>query len=224
MSTEISNQKSKIENPYSAIGAVIFDMGGVIVRTQDRSPRQRLAARLNLSYDQLSALVFDSETAKRATLGQISTRAHWEAVRAALGLSPEEFPVVPDDFWGGDFLDTELVDYVRGLRRQVKTGLLSNAWDDLRPVLENRWKILDAFDEVIISAEVGLAKPDPRIFQLALERLDASPAEAVFIDDFAANVEAARALGLHVVHFQDPEQARAEIERLLNTGRRTDDE
>jgi HAD superfamily hydrolase (TIGR01509 family) len=68
---------------------------------------------------------------------------------------------------------------------------------------------------VIISAEVGLAKPDPRIYQLALERLGVDPPEAVFVDDFLRNVEAARAAGLHAVHFKGPEQARAELEQLL---------
>jgi epoxide hydrolase-like predicted phosphatase len=219
MSAKINNQQSQISNQKSAIRAVIFDLGGVLVRTRDRAPRERLAARLNLSYDQLYGLIFDSETAKQATRGEITTQAHWEAVRTSLGLPADEFPTVPADFWGGDFLDAELVDYVRSLRARVKTGLLSNAWDDLRAVLENRWKVLDAFDEVIISAEVGLAKPDPGIFQLALERLGVSAAEAIFVDDFAANLEGARALGQHAVHFQDPEQAKAELERLLNADR-----
>jgi FMN phosphatase YigB (HAD superfamily) len=55
------------------------------------------------------------------------------------------------------------------------TTLLSNAWDNLRGVLEQDWRILDAFDQVIISAEVGLAKPDAPIYQLAVERLGVEP-------------------------------------------------
>jgi putative hydrolase of the HAD superfamily len=68
---------------------------------------------------------------------------------------------------------------------------------------------------LIISAEVGLRKPDPRIFQLALERLKAAPAEAVFIDDFGINLQAARAAGLHAIKFIDPLQVRAELQRVL---------
>ena len=201
------------------IRAVIFDLGGVLVRTDNRAPRERLAARLNMTYDDLSALVFYSETAIRATLGEISSQGHWEAVRAALHLSEEELRALPGEFWGGDILDQELVDYIRGLRPKYKTALLSNAWDDLRAALEQEWSIVNAFDEVIISAEVGLAKPDPRIFQLALERLGVSPPEAVFVDDFLHNVEGARAIGMRAIHFQGFEQARAALDALLDPGR-----
>lgn len=197
------------------IRAVIFDLGGVLVRTDNRAPRERLAARLNMTYEELSALVFDSETAVQATLGEISSTSHWQALQAALGLSEEEIRAMPGEFWGGDILDRALVDYLRSLRPKYKTALLSNAWDDLRAALEQEWSIKDAFDEVIISAEVGLAKPDPRIFHLALERLGVSPAQAVFVDDFSHNVEGARALGMQAIHFQSSEQARAALDALL---------
>jgi epoxide hydrolase-like predicted phosphatase len=198
------------------IRAVIFDLGGVLVRTEDPSPRQRLADRLNLSYAELSSLVFDSDSSIQATLGKISTQAHWEAIRLALNLAPEELSSVPEHFWGGDRLDTVLVDYLRSLRPRYRTALLSNAWDDLRPYLVNYWKIADAFDELIISAEVGLAKPDANIYRLAVERLGAAPEEAVFVDDFPANVVGAQAAGLHAIQFRNREQALAELEALLD--------
>ena len=197
------------------IRAVIFDLGGVLMRTEDHSPRQRLAERLNLGYAALSSLVFDSETSIQATLGKITAQVHWEAVRQALNLPPEEFPSVPEYFWGGDRLDLSLVEYLRSLRPRYRTALLSNAWDDLRTYLVNRWKIADAFDELIISAEVGLAKPDARIYQLALERLEVAPEEAIFVDDFPANVAGAQAAGLQAIQFRTREQALAELEALL---------
>jgi epoxide hydrolase-like predicted phosphatase len=197
------------------IRAVIFDLGGVLVRTEDRQPRARLAERLGMSYDELSSVIFDSDSARQATLGQLSTDAHWEAVLQALRLTEQEFGLARQDFWGGDTLDMELVDYIRGLRPKYKTALLSNAWDNLRQVLDQHWRILDAFDQVIISAEVGLAKPDLRIYRLAVERLGVAPAEAVFVDDYADNLEGARAAGLQVVHFQERAQALAELAALL---------
>lgn len=199
------------------IRAVIFDFGGVLVRTEDRTPRNRLAARLGMGYDELNNLIFDSPSSQQAALGQISVSKHWEAVRTSLGLSPEAFQTVQAEFWEGDVLDTSLVDFVRALRPRYQTALLSNAWDDLRQVLEHRLKILDAFDQVIISAEVGLVKPDERIYRLAVERLGVAPGEAVFVDDFAHNVEGARLAGLHAIHFRSTDQARAELEQLLNS-------
>ena len=199
------------------IRAVLFDFGGVIVRTNDRTPRERLAARLGIAYDQLSSLVFDSESALQATLGKITTQEHWEALRNELGLSQDDHANLPLDFWGGDVLDQELVDYIRALRPDYKTSLISNAWDDLRQVLEYTWKIADVFDEIIISAEVGVAKPDPRIYQIALERLAVAPQQAVFVDDFPANIAGARAVGMHALHFKNSLQARKELDRLLNS-------
>jgi epoxide hydrolase-like predicted phosphatase len=200
-----------------SIHAVIFDFGGVIVRTEDRAPRQQLASRLGMTYEQLSDLVFDSDSARQAALGKISTQEHWDAIRVKLGLSQQEFPAVPREFWGGDSLDRDLVDYIRSLRPQYKTGLLSNAWDDLRDVLENGWKIAAAFDAVVISAEVGVAKPDPKIYHIILERLGVAPAEAVFIDDFSENVAGARAVGMHAIHFKNRDQLRADLDQVLDS-------
>jgi putative hydrolase of the HAD superfamily len=199
------------------IRAVIFDFGGVLVRTEDRAPRSRLAARLGMTYEELSSLVFENPSSQQATLGQVSVREHWEAVRASLGLAPEAIQAVQEEFWAGDVLDTSLVDLLRALRPRYQTALLSNAWDDLRQVLEQRLKILDAFDQVIISAEVGLMKPDERIFRLAVERLGVAPGEAVFVDDFVHNVEGARLAGLQAIHFRSAGQARAELEQMLDS-------
>lgn len=199
------------------IKAVIFDVGGVLVRTEDRGPRMQLAERLGMTYAELSAVIFDSESSQQAQLGEITTAQHWKAVRKALDLSPVEFLDVPEDFWGGDALDRMLVDYLRGLRPGYKTALLSNAWDDLRQIIEEHWHIEDAFDEIIISAEVGLVKPDARIYQLAISRLSVEPSQAVFLDDFAENVIGAREAGLQAIHFKDRDQALADLNHLLDS-------
>jgi putative hydrolase of the HAD superfamily len=106
--------------------------------------------------------------------------------------------------------------YIKKLHPTYKVGLLSNAWDDLRQTMHTRWDIDGLFDELIISAEVGIVKPDPRIFHLALERLSVQPAESVFIDDILTNVEAARQEGLVAIHFQDTRQTLADLQVLLD--------
>lgn len=79
----------------------------------------------------------------------------------------------------------------------IRTGLLSNSWGtELYP----RAALDDHFDELIISGEVGLRKPDPAIFTLACARLEVAPQEAVFVDDLAANVHAAQEVGLRAIH------------------------
>ena len=199
-----------------SIRAVIFDLGGVLVRTENRAPREQLANSLGMTSEEISHVIFDSESARLATLGKITTQAHWENIRETLKLSLEEFSRVRVAFWSGDSLDENLVDYIRFLRPQYRTGLLSNAWDNLREIIESRWKISDAFDEIIISSEVGVAKPDPRIYHMTLKRLEVAPQEAVFVDDFIENVEAACSAGLYGIHFVKPEQVVSELSKLLD--------
>jgi len=199
------------------ISAVLFDLGGVLLRTEDRSPREQLAIRLGMNSWQLAELIFNSETAHLATIGKISAEAHWEQVRQTLGLARAEFREARHAFWDGDQLDIHLIEYIRTLRNSRKTALLSNAWDDLRYYIEKEWKFSDAFDEMIISAEVGLAKPDPRIYQYAAVRLGFPPQECVFVDDFIENVEGARSIGMHAIHFKSSSPAREELEGLLDS-------
>ncbi len=166
--------------------------------------------------ERLEEFIFGGESGNRAQAGEITVRQHWENLRLRLNYSPEQFEAFINEFFGCDELDGELVDYVRELHKDHRTALLSNAWDDLRQVIAERWHFEDAFDSIIISAEVGLVKPDPRIYYLALERLGVEAGQAVFVDDFQRNVEAAQEVGLHGIHFQSPQQMRLELEQLLN--------
>lgn len=199
------------------IQAVIFDLGGVLVRTEDYEPRQRLAARLGVSLEALEELVFDGASGRRAQLGEIDVQEHWRRVSEALGISDQELVQFQDDFWAGDELDLELVDLIRSLHGRYRTGLLSNAFSDLRQVITQHWGIADAFDVMVISSEVGMTKPDPCIYRLALHELGAAPHQAVFIDDFLENVHGAQQAGLHAIHFRSTDQARAELNRLLDS-------
>ena len=198
------------------IRAVIFDLGGVLVRTEDHQPRSRLAEELNLSYAELDKRVFANESSRQATVGRVTEQEHWKTVQQEVGMTDEQFSNFVERFFAGDRLDHELVDTIRKLRPRYRTALLSNAWDNLRAMLEGEWRIADAFDEVFISAEMGIAKPDSEIYLRVLERLELQPPQAVFVDDFIENVEAARQAGLHAIHFRTQSQALAELFELLN--------
>ena len=112
----------------------------------------------------------------------------------------------------------ELIDYIRHLRSRYRTALLSNALPNLRNLLTDKWRIDDAFHEIIISAEVGLLKPDPAIYTLTLEKLGIESQEAVFIDDNEQNVAGARQVGMRAIRFRNAAQARTDLEVILNEG------
>jgi epoxide hydrolase-like predicted phosphatase len=197
-----------------SIKAVFFDLGGVIVRTEFQAPRQLLADRLGMDYDDLSRLVFDSETGYRASLGEISSEEHWTSVIQRLKRPASELAAIREEFFAGDIVDRTLLEYIRSLRGKYKTGLISNAWGDLRDFIV-REKFDDAFDNIVISAEVGAVKPEPKIFQAALEQFGVSPNEAVFVDDFYINIEGCEKVGIKGIHFKDPETALQQLKKLL---------
>lgn len=200
----------------SPIQALIFDYGGVIMRTESQEPRRRLAQRLGLSTEELYRAVFDSDAIQLVELGQLTALQCGRQVLAGFGLhSEEEISSFWREFFGGDALDTELVAHIRRWRRSHKTALLSNFSNNLHDYVHNRLGIGDCFDEIIVSAQVGLRKPDPRIYQLALERLQVRAHEAVFVDDMPINVQGALSVGMRGIHFTTRQALLAQLETLL---------
>lgn len=197
----------------ASMQAVLFDFGGVLVRTQSWERRLAWDARLGLAPGSVEELVFNSEHGRAAQLGLFTEAAHWVWVGKTIGLSSEQLSELRRDFWAEDRLDVALMAFIRRLKRHYAIGLISNAMDGLRAELA-RLGIADVFDEVVISAEFGRLKPDPAIYQHTLRLLDCPPECAVFIDDFARNVQGARAVGLAAIHFTPELDLVAELARL----------
>ena len=200
------------------IRAIFIDFGGVIVRTEDHEPRARQAEKLGMTSRDLEKIVFESESAQRASTGEILEEAHWQAVADTLGVNRAEADKITATFFSGDRVDIILVNYLRSLRPEHKVCLVSNAWSGLRAFI-TRQKFDDIFDDMVISAEVGVTKPDARIYRLALEKLGVQPEESVFLDDVLVNVEAARTVGMSGIHFTRPEKALEELKQLLKNHR-----
>lgn len=190
-------------------------MGGVIVRTEDRTGRAAWEQRLGLEAGELEGQVFEGKASRRASVGDAAAQDVWQEIAARHTLSDEQRQQLERDFWSGDVVDEDLIEVIRGLRPRYRTALLSNAWPDLRQQIEDNWGFADAFDEIVISAEVGVAKPDPEIYHLTLERLGTAPERAVFVDDFKENIQAAAELGMHAIRFHAPQQVLRELFRLL---------
>lgn len=183
------------------IKAVIFDFGGVLLRTHDQSLREKWEQRLGLAPRQLEALVLNGTLGHQAQRGELSEEQFWQDIGKELGVA-DDLDAFRADFWGGDVLDEALVDYIRRLRPAYQTALISNAFDGLREDLGELHGITDAFDLIVISAEEQVMKPDAKIYLETLSRLGCRAEEAVFVDDSAANIAGARAAGVHAVHYR----------------------
>lgn len=154
---------------------------------------------------------------KDGELGTLS-QAQWQAgLRQFIGLTPAHLQAFVEDFWTTYLGDPnpELVAYFSLLRPRYRTALLSNSFDGAREREQARYQFADMVDVIIYSHEVGLAKPDPRIYALTSQRVGVQPHEIVFLDDAERNVAAAAAYGFRAILYQHNAQAIAERERCL---------
>jgi putative hydrolase of the HAD superfamily len=124
-----------------------------------------------------------------------------------------------DALWSGLAPNPPMIDLMAQLRAQgYRMALVTNNVREW----ESRWRALapvdDIFELVIDSAFVGVRKPDPEIYELALQGLGVAGEECLFVDDLERNCVAARALGMATVTYRDAEQAVAEIRAALNGG------
>jgi epoxide hydrolase-like predicted phosphatase len=109
--------------------------------------------------------------------------------------------------------DEPMIEAVRRAHRGgIRTGLISNSWGDTTYEIAD-WR--GVFDEIVISGEVGLHKPDPAIFELTCERLGVEPSDCVFVDDLRENCEAAETLSITAILHRGADSTLPELERLL---------
>ena len=207
------------------IEAVLFDFGGVFTGSPFAAVEEA-GKRMGAKPGQLFEILFGSygvdgdhpwHRMERGELSFADTREQVIAMGAEVGLEFEPIEILMQTTAGGEARDV-LIERVRELRREgYRTAIVTNnvkefgaRWRELIPVEE-------LFELVVDSSEVGCRKPDPRIYQIALEGLGGvAPERAVFLDDFETNVEAARALGLHGILVEDDvRHAIAELDALL---------
>lgn len=196
------------------IAAMVFDIGGVLEINDDslfpgpwcarhRVPREALDAAFALPRD--------------PAVGEMTHAEVLGHVQAELGLSRTQVEELDADLWRwyvGE-LDRPLYDWFAGVRsRGCKTGILSNSGPGAREQ-EACWGFEDLVDVLVYSHEVGLKKPDPRVYALTARRLGVPPNQIAFLDDWPPAVEAARAAGWHAVHHVDTPASIAALEDLL---------
>jgi putative hydrolase of the HAD superfamily len=192
--------------------ALLVDFGGVLT-TDIWSSFAAFCEQRGLDPDAAKRLFREDPNALAALRGlengEVST-ADFEQRFAAL-LETE-----PEGLIEGMFAGLQPVEPMLEILRQapelgIPTGLISNSW-----VMDHYTdEIRELFDVVVISAEVGLHKPQPEIFRLAAEELGLEPQECVFVDDLRENCEGAEAVGMTAVLHRDVEETIARVEELL---------
>lgn len=197
-----------------AIKAVVWDFSGVLLQPHVPDPHASIARELGI--DPLDfAKYFDGRENARMDLGQESEDEFYQRLIREQNLDETEALRIFNHYFFDMFdLNEDLMDFIRTNRPRFKMAICSNFSRMLRSLLEKKWKVIRDFDVLVISSEVHLLKPDPRIYQLALDELALKPGETIFVDDSEKNVIAARNLGMHGIWFKDNDSALSEIRNL----------
>ncbi len=192
--------------------AVVFDIGGVLL---DWDPRR------------LYRKLFDDEAEMDRFLAEVCTM-EWHHAHD-LGVSPEEtsppliaaHPQYAEHIWAWTQRSEEMVgvpiegsvEILRALKAAgVPCYALTNMETWTFPDRRERYPFLRELDGALVSGFEGVAKPDPRVFELLLERFELTAAKTLFVDDSRANVEAARSVGLQAIEFESPARLREALE------------
>jgi epoxide hydrolase-like predicted phosphatase len=185
------------------IKAVIFDCFGVLVS------------------DSLKLLVEALESAKQAEIVSIMHDGHRglnsgpeysQKVAALLGMTLEEYRA---HVANGEVKNRQLMEYITSLKRHYKTAILSNVSIGGIAARFTPDELKAHFDTVVASGEVGFAKPEAQIYELAAERLEVRLDECVFTDDREEYCEGARGVGMQAIYFQNFKQFKRDLEALL---------
>lgn len=198
-----------------AIRAVAFDIGGVLEITPDTGMTEKWEQRLHLKpgeLDQRMASVW-----RDGSLGKCSEEQVQQSLREIMGMDQAQVDAFMHDLWE-EYLGTlnvELAAYFSSLRPRYQTAIISNSFVGARTREQERYHFDEMTDLIIYSHEVGIAKPDRRIYELTCERLGVQPAEMIFLDDHERAVAAARECGIHAILFQNTAQAIADINAYL---------
>jgi epoxide hydrolase-like predicted phosphatase len=199
-----------------AVRAIITDVGGVLLLREEVAAHRAWEERLGFERGGFMRALFWPELSARATIGEVSAAHVWDEMATRLSLSVADVQELRRDFFAGERLNEAFADYLRGMRPMYRTAIVSNAWSGTRQAISAHYGVDRLVDLMIFSDEEGIAKPDPRIYQLAAERLGLASEEAIFLDDVPRNVEGAQAVGMIGIHFRDTAQAIAAIEKHLS--------
>jgi glucose-1-phosphatase len=197
----------------SEIDAVIFDLGNVLVKVDEAFGLKRLGARVKKPPEEVEAYFRRTPYTVELAMGKMTKRGFFHMVARDLAFDGtyDEFA----DIWSTIFSPIEpMIALAEGLREKLPRLLLSNTNIIHMEHIYRQFPFVSEFDQQILSYEVGLLKPDSAIYRHTLVVSGLNPARTLFIDDLRVNVDAARAMGIRGLHFEDAGQVKAELEKL----------
>ena len=192
---------------------VISDLGGVVLEFNTDQVVHQAAALLNRPFDEVQAAIYDKKLLLAFELGQISPNVYYEGLRKQLKL-----PWTYEQFvraWNNIFTENKDVTWImQRLCKRHRLLVLTNTNALHIAYVKSSFPSLSCFEDWIASCDVGLRKPDPQIYFLALERAGVRSDKAIYIDDRPELVDAGRSVGLKAVRFENSKQLEEDLQSI----------
>ena len=188
-----------------AIKAIVFDCFGVLIKSGHNLLRQDFPKLRNL-VDELQA---------KSDLGILDRDDFNKQIAAKTNFTAKE---IDDRYWGTNKYNYSVIEIAENFKAtgRYKIALLINISHDWMTDILSYFNSKNLFDEIVLSGDVNIVKPDPRIFKLMADKLSLNPEECIMVDDLASNVNGARLAGMHGVVFFSPEQLISDINVILD--------
>ncbi len=199
------------------ITTIIFDMGGVLYFYDHMKAARKMSNLLGVSAKKIVKEIGGSgqtDGFTRFCENGASEKEYWDYFRRKLGLEKIN-PKKMQDLWNKIFSpNKKIFKILPKLKKQYKLGLISNMGVGHKKFMKKRHNITKPFNKAIFSCDVGVRKPNLKIFKITLKKLKTTPQEAIFIDDLPRNVKAAKKLGLQGIVFKTDKQLFKQLEKL----------
>jgi len=202
------------------INTLFFDLGGVLIKQpngrQLKIWKKVFGGKHKSEVLEMLENPHGSQLIKDICLGNLTEDFLWHQMAEKWHISPMIIQYFRRKMSSQRQLNSAIIDFIAKLRGKYKTAILSNAGDQTRRLMEETYHLNVLVDEIIISAEEGVIKPDHRIFEIAMVRLETKPEQSLLLDDYLENVVAAREFGMHAVQFINTHQAINEVCNYLD--------
>jgi putative hydrolase of the HAD superfamily len=203
-----------------SIKTIFFDFGGVLVKQPNQARIHRWQRLFGIEdHPEINALLenpHESQLIKDICLGILPEDHLWKIMAEKWHIKPRMVEKIRQMTFSKRHLNKPMVQFLAECNKHYQTAILSNAGDKSRFVMEEIYHLDRHVEQIIISAEEGVIKPDPEIYRIAIEKLSAKPETSLLLDDFLENIEAAREYGMTAVHFINNDQAIRDVSDLLD--------
>lgn len=195
------------------IKAIFLDIGGVLIINNVRKVISEWAKKLGV--DPLELKTLSKEYSNLHMGGDTITYDEFINRKAVNWITAQELSDLQKEIWNSEYVNQELSDFINQEAKNFIWGIITNNYREAEELLLSKFKIPKFYKIFVTSAEVGVMKPDPKIYQAALEKTSLSPQEILFIDDSLENVEGAEKVDINGIQFINNQQLLRDFKKYM---------